>query len=265
MTRWASRTLDGTVDQFLQSIRSQGTVTLIATSRSALHCRPSGSWRRIEQDPELADFDQIPLTSRDGKRIEAVFVRGEGRVALNASMFMAANTPLLSFVETADQQRFRFLIADGEVGGLVTLSDLQKLPVYALIFGLAIAVEMLLMDWVRKTCGATPDEWLDQLMPKQRSAIEKHWTDAQRNNVAIDRLSCASFGQEIRAAIGLGLFVRNDDTHRRFLALKRLRDQVCHAMEFAPTPEHAVQISAQVRDAQALAAWLQHILEEQTA
>jgi hypothetical protein len=264
MTRWASRVVDTKDGHFLQAIRSQGPVTLIATPRSALRCRPAPSWRRIENDSALADFDQIPLTSRDGRRIESVFVRGEGRAPLNADMFMAADAPLLSFVESADRQRFRFLLADGEVAGLVTLSDLQRLPVYALLFGLVIAVEVLLMDWIRKVCGAAADAWLEDLNAKQRGTIERHWKAAQRSNVAIDRLSCATFGQEIDAAIGLGLFMRDDESHQRLCALKTLRDQICHAAEVAPTPEYALKIPAHVRDAQRLAEWLQRASEEQS-
>ena len=146
MTRWASSAI-GTIDgNYLQSLRLQSPVSVIATARDALSLRPTNAWSAIDSERALDDFDQVPLTSRGGKRIEGVFIRGQGRVALNADMFMAADASLLSFVETADQQRFRFLLADGEVSGLVTLSDLQKLPVYALLFGLVIAVEMLLME-----------------------------------------------------------------------------------------------------------------------
>jgi hypothetical protein len=263
MTRWASRSIasDG---QFFQAISAHGPVSLISTPRSVLHCRPVDQWHQIENDRTLNDFDQIPLTSPDGSRVEAVFVRGEGRIDLNSAMFMAAEAPLLSFVETADQQRFRFLLDEGDFVGLVTLSDLQRLPVYALLFGLVIAVEMLLMEEIRRACNTNADAWLAKLSVNQRETIEKQWKDAMRRNVAIDRLSCASFGQEIQAAIGLGLFLKDSETHRRLFALKTLRDQVCHASEFAPTPELALQIPAQVRHARALANLLQDGLEAQS-
>src|SRR5262249_21323024 len=163
--------------------------SLIATPRAALQCSPKASWRHIEGNDALHDFDQIPLTSLDGSRIEGVFVRGQGRIALDTGMFMAADASLLSFVETADKQRFRFLVSDGEIAGLVTLSDLQKLPVYALLFGLVIAIEMLLTEWMRSACQATPDAWLKHLAPDQHKIVERYWTKAQRDNVAIDRLS----------------------------------------------------------------------------
>jgi len=65
---------------------------------------------------------------------------------------------------------------------------------------LLIAVEMLLMDYIRQACGVNENRWLDHLEMRQRGTIEKHWKEAVKRNLAIDRLSCASFGQEIRAA-----------------------------------------------------------------
>jgi hypothetical protein len=261
MTRWASRAIAPADEKFYQAISAHGPVSLISTPRAALHCRPEGQWDQIERDSKLNDFDQIPLMSADGSLVEAVFVRGEGRIDLHSRMFMAATAPLLAFVETADTQRFRFLLEEGEFVGLVTLSDLQRLPVYALLFGLVIAVEMLLMEQIRKACGATPDAWLEFLGDKQRGIIEKHWKAAQDSNVAIERLSCASFGNEIDAAIGMRLFERNDLTHERLNEIRDLRDKICHAKEFAPTPELALQIPARVRVAGELANLLQDGLQ----
>src|SRR5690606_4928245 len=110
---------------------------------------------------ELATFDQVPLT--EGDRIVAVFVRGEGVVELREDLFMAADAPLLTFLKTADRQRFRFLMEGEGISGLVTLSDIQKLPVYSVLFSLVVAAEMLLMDWIRKASGGDDEVWLRHL------------------------------------------------------------------------------------------------------
>ena len=120
---------------------------------------------------------------------------------------------------------------------------------------------MLLIEWIRAECGADVDRWLEHLNRRQRDIIEKHWKNAVERNLAVDRLSCASFGQEITAAAGLGLFKRNDKYYKSLEALRRLRDQVFHAAEFAPTPEVALSIPIRVREAQTLATWLQEVLD----
>ncbi|MCC6474796.1 MAG: hypothetical protein IT514_13740 [Burkholderiales bacterium] len=265
MVRWASTPLGTSASVFLTAVRSGTPVSLIATPRADLKVRQKARWRGTERDPELADFDQVPLTSRDGVSIEAVFVRGTGLVALHEGMFMASDAPLISFLESADQQRFRFLLDDRSISGLVTLSDIQELPVYSVLFGLVIPVEMLLVDWIRKTCGSKQNAWLDLLEKKQRGIVERYWKDANKRNLAIDRLSCASFGQEIQAAQGLGLFEGTETHYAQLKALETLRHQICHAAEIALTPEQALTIPNQVRNAHAMASWLQAEIQDLSA
>src|ERR1043166_1376370 len=253
MSRWASSPLETPASVFLAALRAGSTVAMIATPRIELKCRRRSRWRDVERDPELEEFDQVPLTDRDGVNIEAVYVRANGVVELHENMFMASDAPLISFLESADQQSFRFLLADRSISGLVTLSDIQKLPVYAVLFGLVIAVEMLLADWIRKTCGANQNAWLDHLHNAQRRSVERYWNNANEKNLAIDRLSCASFGQEIQSAQGLGLFNGSDAHHKKVKALEALRNQICHVTEIALTPERALAIPCQVRNAHALA------------
>jgi hypothetical protein len=264
MTRWASPPVDGAGLRALDAARALGPVAMIATPRQALHCRPVSRWTTIEADRALDDFDQVPLTGPDSQRIEGMYVRGQGRTSLVADMFMAAEAPLLSFVATADKQRYRLLVAGGDVVGMVTLSDLQRLPVYSLLFSLLIAVELLLVEWIRGACRERPDAWMQHLHPKQRKVIENHWKEALANNLAIDRLSCASFGHEIAAARWLGLFASDSTREGELSGLKQLRNRVCHASEFAPTSEQALQVPAQARKAQELAQWLADKINEAT-
>jgi hypothetical protein len=265
MSRWATNPLGTSASVFLTAVRSGTPIALIATPRAALACRQKSRWRGIESDPELADFDQVPLTNRDGVSIEAVFVRGTGLVGLREGMFMASDAPLISFLESADQQTFRFILDDRSISGLVTLSDIQKLPVYSVLFGLVIAVEMLLVEWIRKTCGSNQNAWLEHLKKTQRESVERYWKDASDRNLAIDRLSCASFGQEIQAAQGLGLFKGTETHHEKLKALEALRHQICHAAEIALTPEQALTIPNHVRNSHATVSWLQAQIEDLSA
>jgi len=153
---------------------------------------------------------------------------------------------------------------DSTVSGMATISDIQKLPVYSVLFSLVVAVEMLLMDWIRKQCRKNQDEWLNHLTERQRGIIEKHWQEALKENLAIDRLSCAAFGQEIQAAKGLGLFANHEDQHSKLKALEQLRHQVCHATEFAPNLTQALKLPSQVRDAHAVTLWLQDQIKKQS-
>jgi len=256
MNRWASPPLGTSARDFLKAGRSELPVILIATPRAHFKTQLRSRWREVESDHQFMDFDQVPITDSDGVHIVGVFIRGKGLVDLQEDMFMSSDAPLVSFLESADERTFRFLLKDRNISGIVTLSDIQKLPVYSVLFSLLVAVEMLLMDRIRKACQDNEDGWLEHLRPGQRKSVEKYWNNALEKNLAIDRLSCASFGQEIEAALGLGLFKQHDEHYRGLKGLAALRDQVCHAIEFAPTPEQALMIPAQVRAAQSIAAWL---------
>lgn len=265
MNRWASQPLKTSANDFLSAVRSEIPVSLIATPRADLKCACNRRWQEAEANADLADFDQVPLTDDKGVQIEGVFVRGKGRLELREDMFMAADTPLLSFLESADQHRFRFLLVGSTVSGMVTISDIQKLPVYSVLFSLVVAVEMLLMDLIRKTCHKNQDEWMTHLSERQQGIVERHWRDAVRENLAIDRLSCAAFGQEIQAAVGLGLFNNQEAQCLKVKALEKLRHQVCHATEFAPNLTQALKIPSNVRDAQSVISWLQEQIQKQSA
>lgn len=265
MNRWAARTLDHSAEHYLAVVRSQGPVALIATSRVQLQCRPQRDWASVEGDPALADFDHVPLTDDAGQHITRIYVRGTGLVELQEGMFMSAGASLIDFLETADHQHFRLLVDGGAVTGMVTLSDVQKLPVYPLLFGLLIAVELLLVDWLRQACGDKPDAWLEHLGPRQRGIIERHWQDAVQRDLAIDKLALASFGHEIQAATAMGLFVGHEQRSVEIKGLKDLRNLVCHAAAFAPNPKQALRIPPLARSAQALAAWLNQSIPKTTA
>jgi hypothetical protein len=256
LKRWAARTLDPAAGHYLASVRSQGPVALISTPRAKIQSRPVHKWEAVEGDAALADFDHVPLTDESGEVISRIYVRGTGPMELHERMFMSAGAPLIDFLETADHQRFRLLVDGGVVTGLVTLSDVQKLPVYPLLFGLLMAVELLLMEWLRQACVDDPDAWLRHLGPNQRRMIERYWLEAVQRDLAIDKLSLASFGHEIQAAEGMGLFDSHKQRHREMKGLKQLRNLVCHAAEFAPTPREALRIPPLARSAQDLSTWL---------
>jgi hypothetical protein len=253
---WAIRPQTNSVDGLLEGLRRYS-VGLIATPRSELRCARRSEWRDIEADTKLCDFDQIPLTGPDGKQIEAMYVRDGEVVPLNERMLMGADGSLLAFLQTADSQRFRLLLLDTEIVGLVTLSDLQKLPVYSVLFGLVIAVEMLMVEWIRKRCQGDDALWLDKLEKEDRKTIESYWKRAVVGNVAIDRLSCASFGQELVAADGLGLFDGQAQWKGKLGSLQRLRNVVCHGGDIAWSPDSALELPKRARDAQAAVKWLE--------
>jgi hypothetical protein len=244
---WASRPLTG-LSEFMAEVRTWISVESIATSRSELVTRRKCDWPEFREDPKLKEFDSVPVTEHD--EIVGIFNRGTGKLMeLSEAMFLASDDSLLSFVKDADQRKFAFLVRESHIAGLVTLSDIQKLPVYCVLFNLLMTVEMLVVDWIRAVCLDDPDRWLELLDDRAKARIDSCWRQAQKENVALDRLSCAGFADELNAALQLGLFPAERDIGASLKDLKNLRNMVCHGMDYALTPDSALKIPALVREA----------------
>jgi hypothetical protein len=260
---WASRPLSA-LDEQLQSVRDYGSVGMIATPwRSVVRCTPhrARSIGPTMADAALDDFDQIPVVAK-GEVVE-VLVRDIGIVPAHSGMFMSAEAPLVTFLETADRQPFRILLRGETLVGLVTLSDLQRLPVYPLLFSMTVAVEAMLRECIRRSCRDDEDKWLTLLTSREQSAINVHYERARAENLAIDRLSFAGLAEEIRVAVALQLCSLNDQIHTNLLDLQKLRNQVCHVQGFAETIEHARRLPKRVHRIHELSGWLRQQLSSE--
>jgi hypothetical protein len=243
---WASKQLGTPANEVIAVVRTGITIESIATPRSMLVLRQKRHWPDFMDESELKEFDHVPVT--EGDEIVGVYERERGTLRdLSETMFMASDSSLLSFAENADRRKFAFVVRESQIVGIVTLADIQKLPVYCVLFSLLMSVEMLLMETIRRACQEDPDEWMTHLDSRAIKQIERYWKQANQKNVAIDKLSCASFGDEVTAAEGLGLLSSNESATLE--RLNDLRDLVCHGKEIALTPGRALEIPAHIRDA----------------
>ena len=256
---WASKTLGTPASEVIAAVRTGITIESIATPRAKLVMREKDHQPTFKDEEELADFDHVPVTKDD--EIIGIIDRGKGKLRdLSESMFMAADASLLGYLEVADTRQFAFLVRENRIVGIVTLSDIQKLPVYCVLFSLLISVEMLLMECIRTACHDDPDKWMANLQKGAKDSIEGYWKEAQEKNIALlDKLSCASFWQELTAAQGLTLITADD--FATLERLKELRDLIAHGKEIAFTPVHALEIPSRVRDAMKIQAVLQEKLK----
>jgi hypothetical protein len=249
---WASKPLGTSANEVIAAVRTGITIESIATSRAKLVIFQKCDWRDSKNKPDVKEFDHVPVV--EGDQIVAVYDRAHDAIReLSEDMFMAADASLLSFVEKADTRKFALLVREGGIVAIVTLADIQKLPVYCVLYSLLMSVEMLLMELIRKACQGEPDKWMDHLNQdrakndKAKKGIEGYWKVSEEQNVALDKLSCANFEQELTAALGLKLISSQDKgTLER---LNKLRNLVCHGKEIALSAERALEIPAHVRDA----------------
>jgi CBS domain-containing protein len=252
-SKWASGPLDFDVATIMPRLEAAMQVRLIWAS-PFIDCSSQDSIQAIIDDRKLLDFDHIPV--RHEGQVVGVFNRSEDHAGktfireamapLNERFLLSADAPLMSFLERADDRPF-CLVLDGEnLSGIVTISDLQKLPVRPALFLLVTHLEILLAEWIRRE---SPDEerWLALLKKGQRAKIKNSWEDLRDKNLVIDMVSATSFTHKMDAASALGAFADKNSAPADLLEIRELRDSMAHAWDYGTFPEQAQKVPKRIR------------------
>ena len=181
---------------------------------------------------------------------------------LAESHLLGANASILEFVLHADCHPCRFIVAGGRISGLVTLSDLQRLPVRMTLFALVTGFEMTLIEAIKRRYPEE-EQWLSLLPPplqrKIRRAIQRarahdnfvhglYVTNLHHKNIVVQHVPCFDYGGECLAT--------------ELRDIRCLRNQIVHADNFALTPEKARKACRVARNLLALrrqiCSWLEN-------
>jgi CBS domain-containing protein len=225
-------------------------VRLIGTFEGLVTCDIDEPLEAVMARPEAQPFDQLPVV--DGGLIVGLLRRrtlarntpatGCVRDAferLDETMLIAADAGILGFLLGAKQHPCR-LILDGErITGLVSKSDLQKLPVRSLLFHIVTHLELAMAAWIRRRF---PDDtvWLGVLTKSRRQAVEERYLGLAEARLAVDRLTATMFADK-RAVIlrTAALPTSRKQAQQDFEAIEALRDAVAHIGDYALSQEAA--------------------------
>lgn len=192
-------------------------------------------------------FDQIPVKKND--RIIGVIKRTEVERSENSCaeevmtqlseiILSSLDTPILAFME--NYTGFQYSLVEGENGicGIVTRSDLLKLPVRVLAFSVIAQLELVMADAIRRNCSSE-ECWLSKLNSSERKRIRGMQEIQQKDNIDLDLLELTSLKDKakILEKIRLDLFNVSDED---MMAIMRIRNSVAHASTFARNDEELV-------------------------
>ena len=137
----------------------------------------------------LLSFDQIPV--RYSNSIVGIVERekclsqrgavGTYMTRLDNSVLFAAETPLMDFI--TNEALYRLVLRGSKIEGIITRSDLIKLPVRLLAFSLVTHVEALLNRIIRAT-GEKDEVLLSYLLLERRKEILKELQNSKNKNVS---------------------------------------------------------------------------------
>jgi hypothetical protein len=256
--RWASGDDPASPADF-RALHAGLTVYLIATPRDQLMtCAPD------ERLPAVAarntePYDYLPVVQSDGLILglfrAADFHEREPpddpvsdhMLRLTEDYAIGGDASILDFLLDADDRPCRLVFSGAKVSGLVSLSDLQKLPVRAALFALITGLEITMADAIRSGYGSST-EWAHHLSEDRRGKIEEQAAASRAANSYVDHLLFTQFCDK-RDIIAKALPKQISKTRFRedLKKLEKLRDNLAHANEYAATREAARDLSGTVR------------------
>ena len=174
---------------------------------------------------------------------------------------LAADASILEFVRRADRHPCQLIVRGDRITGLVTLSDLQRLPVRMTLFALLTGFEMTLIEAIKRRFPED-EEWLSHLPTTRQCKVKKAIQKAKSKDNFVHGLYATNFFDKQLIVQRFTCFEYGGERLETELGdIRRLRNQIAHADNFALTPEQAREACRVARNLLALreqlCSWLQ--------
>jgi hypothetical protein len=148
---------------------------------------------------------------------------------------LADNAPLIDVIRALQEHPVAFVRILGEIGGLVTRTDLQDPPVRMWLFGLLTAVEMRLLALIQQRF--TDESWMEYVSPARVEKAKQLLGERQRRNQTPTLIDCLQFSdkmqivardERLRNQVGFVSRRRADTVGKVFEAL---RNNLAHSQD----------------------------------
>ncbi|MHC5002378.1 MAG: HD domain-containing protein, partial [Planctomycetota bacterium] len=146
-----------------------------------------------------------------------------------------SDASLREIVIGLESRPFLFIKLLGQVGGIITRTDLQKPPARMWLFGLMTLVEQALAELI---AARWPDDgWMDQLSSGRLELARRLQAERERRNEHVDLIDCLQFADKahiafkdarVRERLGIESSSRARTVIRN---MERLRNSLAHAQD----------------------------------
>ncbi|MBK8205299.1 MAG: hypothetical protein IPK87_00770 [Planctomycetes bacterium] len=186
------------------------------------------------------DFDQFPVLHDDS--IVGILFRGDYDRSWSVAdvmndagdgVLVSSTMPIADLIPELQILHAKLILRNARIEGLVTQSDLLKLPVRILVFGLVNHLELCLRALIRTRLKES--EWLDRLNSAARSRVTKDQRRLRKQRLEPDPLEFTTFSHLIQ--IVLAEPDMPDDSKEELERIKALRDDIAHAKTFIASPD----------------------------
>lgn len=244
----------------LHQVQSSLTVSMImAPRRNLMTCRSNDVVSEVV-GKNVDDFSYLPVVN-DTDHIIGLFHAekwfestppsgpvGDDFEAFSERLVIGSDASIYDFIRTADERPIRLVVSGGEVSGLVSLSDLQQLPVRAALFTLVTSLEIVMAARIIGHWNA-PEDWMALLSEDRRTAVVNAVAKAKDKDNFVSEIALTQLCDKTRLIRkGKVLDMSNTKAVACFEKIQQLRNDLAHANSYAESPEQARNICAVVRD-----------------
>jgi CBS domain-containing protein len=189
---------------------------------------------------ELLLFDCIPV--RDGEHVVGVLERNGEIVSATArtrmrrlddGLLVSADEPRKAFIPLLTETPHRLVVRGTHIEGIVTSSDIHKLPVRLLAFALVTHLEMTMAAVIATRSDG--DDWLELLSGGRREKVKEKFEELRRANFDPPLIEVTDFcdKREVLAKKGILDVPSKRKAREDFERIEELRNSVAHAATFA--------------------------------
>ena len=183
---------------------------------------------------------------------------------LSEDHMIGADASIIEFVMTSDERPARLVVSGNEVTGLVSLSDLQRLPVRAAIFTLITSLEIAMAERIETEWPDDPTGWLELLSDQRRDEVLKKIGTAKQEDGFVSAIMFTQLSDKATVLCKEKLVSGSGKQLKRgFNEIRDLRDHLAHANYYAETSEAARQVCQVVRKIRRIQADLLTGIEDQ--
>jgi CBS domain-containing protein len=260
-TPWANRSIGDEPQGTIETLQKGLTVGLIATERANFEtCTNDEMLSSVVERNRRNQFDFLPVVAAATDRIVGLIeiaplmhgTSADGHVGammcpLAEENLIGADASILAFVRDADRHKCRLVVSGHKISGLVSLSDLQRLPVRAALFGLVTHLEIIMTNVIRREFSGTGG-WLERIAEGRRNKLHDEIRQAQADDALVDPLLFTQFVDKVtiirkspHSIFGKGRF------ESELRKVQSLRDRLVHANDYAASPKAASETCETVR------------------
>ena len=218
-----------------------------------LTCSPDETARAVKEK-NLDKYSFLPVLDDQGQVVGLYDAQrwfdadapatpiGNDYQILSERIVIGADASIFDFLRQAHDNPTNLVISGNRVSGLVSLHDVQQLPVRSALFALITSFEMAMaVAIIRK--WEQPSDWMSELSEGRRSKLKEQIAHSRREDAFVSEIAFTQFDDKVTLICKTGFLEGSKRAAARELKrIRDLRDNLAHANSYADTKEAAEQV-----------------------